>query len=300
MFRTGFVNFWRDGFISLASVLVMTITLFSLGLIIFSGVILKASLLELQDKVDVTVYFLPNASEEAIHSLEKTVETMPEVKTVEFISENQALDEFRTRHENDQVTLQALEELGYNPFGASLNIKAKNTSQYESIAKFLDKKSELSQGDSRIIEKINYYKNKAAIDRLTKIIEGSQKLGFALTVILALISILITFNTIRLAIYTYREEVGVMRLVGASRQYIRGPFVVAGILYGFAAGVIAMIIFYPLTIWLGSTTANFFGGINIATYYIDNFFELLVILVGSGTVLGGVSSYLAVRKYLSV
>lgn len=300
MFRTGFINFWRDGIISLASVLVMTITLFTLGFIIFSGAILKASLLELQNKVDINVYFVPDAPESEILLLERSIKALPEVKETEYVSRDQALSDFESRHENDQLTLQALQELGYNPFGASINVRAKETSQYESIAKFLEGKNALSSAESRIVEKINYNQNKSAIQRLTKIIDASQKLGAAITVILGLISILITFNTIRLAIYTYRDEIGVMRLVGASRRYIRGPFVVAGVMYGLAAGLMAMVVYYPVSLWLGRATENFFGGLNVADYYVNHFFEIFLILVGAGVMLGAISSYLAVRKYLNV
>jgi cell division transport system permease protein len=299
--KSGFVNFWRNSFVSLSSILVMTVTLFVLGSIIFIDATLDASLAQIRDKVDINVYFVTTASEEEIIVLKNRLEELPEVESIEYVSREMALERFRARHENDQLTLQALEELGENPLGASLNIKARETSQYEGIANFLQDEAALStNGEDPLIDNVNYFQNKAAIDQLTSIVDSAERFGFILTTILALATILITFNTIRLAIYTAREEIAVMRLVGASNAYIRGPFVFEGIMYGFLAGVITLVLFYPFTIWLAPATENFFGNINILTYYINNFGFMFLIIIGSGVILGAISSYLAVRKYLRV
>lgn len=300
VFRSGFVNFWRNSFVSLASVLVMTITLSVVGLLLFVGVVLNASLNELRDKVDVNVYFLRSASEKDILSLQEAIEKLPEVKETEYISREQALADFRARHQSDELTLQALDELGENPLGAVLNIRAKEVSQYESIAKFLDGKQSLSAGGSQIVDRVNYAQNKLAIERLTRIIEAARTLGFAIIAIFAVISILITFNTIRLIVFMSREEISVMRLVGASSMYIRGPFVVEGMMYGGIAGVLTLLLFVPLTYWLGPVTEDFFSGVNIATYYLYNFFQIFLLIVGSGICMGALSSYLAVRRYLKI
>jgi cell division transport system permease protein len=208
--------------------------------------------------------------------------------------------DFKKRHENDEFTLQALDELGENPLGATLNIKAKDPSQYESIVKFLDNESTLSSDGTSIIDKVNYYQNKDAIDRLTNIINSANRLGVILTIFLIIISTLITFNTLRLVIYMSRDEIAVMRLVGASTNYIRGPFFVAGAIYGFISAIFTLILFYPITIWLGNTTENFFVGLNVFHYYTANFGQIFLVIVASGVAIGSVSSFLAVRKYLKV
>ncbi|HYF10128.1 MAG TPA: permease-like cell division protein FtsX [Candidatus Paceibacterota bacterium] len=298
--RAGFVNFWRNSYVSVASVLVMTITLFVIGLLLFVGVVLNASLAELKNKVDINVYFLRSAAEADILAVKRGVEALPEVEKTEYISREQALAEFRERHKDDQLTLQALDELGENPLGAVLNIKAREVSQYEGIAKFLESKNALSPGGTQIVDRINYAQNRLAIERLTRIIEAARTLGLAVIVIFGLISVLITFNTIRLIVFMSREEISVMRLVGASSMYIRGPFVVEGLMYGAIAGAITLLVFWPLTSWLGPVTENFFSGVNVATYYFRNFFQIFLIIMGSGTFLGVVSSYLAVRRYLKI
>ncbi len=298
--RAGFFSFWRNGFISLSSILVMIVTLFVIGSVIFSSVVLKTTLDQLRDKVDINVYFITSAKEDDILAMKKNLEQLPEVlPPVEYVSREDELANFKKRHENDQFTLQALEELGENPLGATLNIKAKDPSNYESIARYIDSKTSESVSNS-IIDKVNYYQNKDAIDRLTKIINSANSLGLILTLFLVAISILITFNTIRLVIYMSRDEISVMRLVGASDRYIRGPFFVAGAIYGFLSAIVTLLIFYPVTLWLGGATANFFVGLNIFNYYTENFGEIFLIIVGSGVLIGSISSYLAVRKYLRV
>jgi cell division transport system permease protein len=299
--KSGFVNFWRNNFVSLSSILVMTLTLFVLGSIIFIGATLNAALEQIRSKVDVNVYFVTTAREDDILSIKTRLEEIPEVAEVEYVSRDAALERFRARHEDDQLTLQALEELGDNPLGANLNIRAKETSQYEGIAKFLENESALSTtGDDSIIDSINFFQNRVAIEKLTSIIDSAERFGLIVTIVLALATILITFNTIRLAIYTAREEISVMRLVGATNTYIRGPFVFEGIMYGFIAGITTLVLFYPFTLWLAPVTQNFFGDINVFNYYISNFVQMFFIIIGAGVVLGAISSYLAVRRYLKI
>ncbi len=299
--RAGFFSFWRNGFISLSSILVMIVTLFVIGSVIFSSVVLKSTLDQIRDKVDINVYFVTEASESDILDMKKSLEQLPEVvKPVVYLSREAVLEAFKKRHENDQFTIQALDELGENPLGATLNIKAKDPSQYESIASFIESKRTQSVSIDNIIDKVNYYQNRDAIERLTKIIKSANSLGFILTLFLVGISILITFNTIRLVIYMSRDEISVMRLVGASSRYIRGPFFIAGAIYGFLSAIITLMIFYPLTLWLGGATAGFFVGLNVFNYYIANFGQIFLIIVGSGIAIGSASSYLAVRKYLKV
>ena len=299
IFRSGFLGFWRNGFVSLASVLVITITLFVAGSLIFFNAIMDASLEQIQNKVDIDVYFLTTATEDEISSVELSLKALPEVVSVMYISRDEALQQFRERHADDFLTLQALEELGDNPLGASLNVRAKDPSHYESIARFLEDQQALEAGGTQIIDKINYYQNKPAIDKLSKVIASVEVLGAAVVIILALITIVITFNTVRLAIYTSREEISVMRLVGASNRYIRGPFLVEGGMRGVFSAILVIIMFYPLTFWLGGETSLFFGGINVFDYYIGNFGKIFGIIFSLGILLGVVSSFFAVRRYIS-
>jgi len=299
-FRAGLTNFWRNGFVSLSSLVVMFITLFMITSLIFMGAILKFSLQEIKDKVDINVYFTAKAQESDILSLKKSIEGISEVSSVAYISADQALANFKDRHQDDALTLQALDELGANPLTASLSIKAKEPSQYESIAKFLGGEDASSPSNNPNIEKVNYYQNKVVIDKLTKITEAVNTMGFWLAIIFLIISIIITFNTIRLAIFISKDEISVMRLVGASGRYIKGPFVVSGILYGIVSATLVIIVFFALTYWLGGLSKNFFVGLDLFDFYLKNFGQIFLIIFGSGIALGAISSYLAVHKYLKI
>lgn len=294
---SGYRNFMRSGFTSVSSIFIMTVTLFFITSLIFVQAALNSSLSDIKEKVDVTVYFIPGANEESINNVSNIIENLPEIKYVNYTSQDSALLEFKERHSNDYLTLQALDELDENPLGASLNIKANDPSQYESIAKYFESNGTFSKEDLMIIDKIDYSQNKIVIDRLTSIINGAQKLGFAISVILVIISILITFNTIRLIIYMSRDEIGVMKLVGAGKRYIRGPFIISGVLVGLISSILTILIFIPISIWLGKEITDFVG-INLLSYYKSNFFQLFIIILGSGVFIGVISSIFAIHKYL--
>lgn len=296
--RYGIAGFVRNGFISLSAVLIMTITLFVVAALIIAGAALSSTLTQLTEKVDVTVYFTPAATESQIMDVQKSLQALPEVASVTYVSQDQALADFTARHQNDQLTMQALDELGGNPLGAALEIRAKETSQYESIAKYLSAQQASGQGSAAAIDNVNFYQNQTAIDRLTNIIDTSRTLGLAIAIVLGLSSLLISFNTIRLAIYTARDEIGVMNLVGANRWYVRGPFMIAGVLYGVVAGVIVLLLLYPITIWLGPGSERFFGTFNVFSYFTSAFPMIFLVVMASGIALGALSSYLAVRRYL--
>jgi len=295
--KSGFINFSRGGIVSWASILVVTITLSVITAIIFLQAVLYFALDQIKNKVDVTIYFTVDAPENTILSLKESLEGLAEVEKVTYISAEDALQLFRVRHENDYPTIQALDEIKDNPLGAYLNVKAKDVSQYESIANFMKSDNALVLGSTTIIDKINYHQNKIVIDRLNNIISGAQRLGFLVTLILILISIIITFNTIRLTIFISKEEIGIMRLVGASKMRVRGPFMVEGAIYGIVATIITLIIFWPVTIYFGNNMTNFFG-FNIYNYYVSNLFQIFIIILLLGVFLGMISSFIAVRKYL--
>src|SRR6185437_585996 len=149
IFRTGFLSFWRNGFVSFASVLMMVFTLFIIGLAMFTGVILNSTLQQFRDKADMNVYFTTDAPETSILELQKQVEALPEIASTQYISASDALTNFRELHQNDQLTLQALDQLGSNPLGAVLNVKAKDINSYGAIANFLQGQEALESGQQQ-------------------------------------------------------------------------------------------------------------------------------------------------------
>ncbi len=308
--RTGFINFWRNGFLSFSAVIIITLSLVVFGGLIFGSAFGRTLLKEVKNKVDINVYFVLDAQETDILSLKKTIEKLPEVDKVEYVSRDQALTSFKDKWKDNTLILQGLDEIGSNPFPAVLNIKAKEPSQYAGIANFLDSKDSFSKDGNSIVEKVNYNQNKLIIDRLGRIIPAVEKAGSIIALILVLVAVIITFNTVRLIIFTAKEEISVMKLVGASNTYIRGPFVVSGIMYGIISGVLTLIVLGVFAYYSDVAILKFAGIqgaqdfsliINVfSSYFISNFGQIFAIIMGSGIVLGAISSYLAVKRYLRI
>lgn len=295
--RTGFVNFWRNGVVSLSAVLVMSVTLLIISSVMFTSALFDHTLQGLKDKVDVNVNLLPTAFEDDALLLKKSLEALPEVDAVEYISRENVLKGYRERHADDQKILSALDELSDNPFGATLNVRAKNPDHYESIQSFLEQNYRADGPDS-IVDNVNYAKKKIAIDRLNLIIKAGEKLGAIITFVFILLSILITLNTIRLAMFISRDEIKVMNLVGADNSYISGPFMVTGAMYGVISSIFVLVLLYPITYWMGPKIAPIFFDMSIFKYYISNFGQLFIVVFASGIVIGAVSSLLAINRYI--
>ncbi len=293
--KSGLQSFWRNGWLSTATISVMVLTLVVISILLMTNLTASAVLLNLQNKIDVSVYFKLEAQEEDVLVVKSQLEKLNEVERVEYISREQALDNFREKHKDNPYLIQGLQELGENPLEASLNIKAREASQYEAIGQFLE-----GIYYTNIIDKVDYKQNKEMIDRLSSIIANIKIAGLTLSGILALIVILVTFNAIRLAIYSSRDEIKIMRLVGANNWFIRGPFIVEGVLYGIISSLITLGILYPVFWFVSPKISGFLPIEDLFSYFQANSLALLALLLGAGIVLGIFSSFIAVRKYLRV
>lgn len=291
--KSGFQSFVRNGLLSSATVAIITLTvLLCTGLIIF-GNAATSIMQDIESKIDIGIYFKTNVSENQILAIKKNLEKLDEVASVEYISQDDALATFKERHKDDPVILQSLDELGYNPLSASLNIKAKDPQNYKGIADYLEK--EVSQ---EFVDKINYSQNQVIIDRLVKIINTVKRIGLILALVLALVAFLIAYNTIRIAIYSNRESIGIMRLVGATSSLIRGPYIIQGIIITLASSILAMLILIPVIYSIGPSLNNFMPQFNIISYFWSHFFYLLGIQLLVGLILTTLSSIVAIRRYL--
>jgi len=293
--KSGWQSFIRNYWLSTATVAVMTLALLVvMGLLLFN-VVTQAVVSSLEGKVDVSVYFNKDSDEAKILSLRQELVELKEVKSVDYVSQDEALKRFRELHKDNSVLLQSLQELDQNPLQASLNIKANYASQYETVANYLVQ--DRFQG---VIEKINYKQNKEIIDRLTRLTGNIQTGGIAISLFLALLAILVSFNTIRLTMYNWRDEISVMRFVGASNWFIRGPFIVEGILYGTCAAIITIVFVFPILYFVSPKITGFLPEVDLMYFYQSNFWEFFLLLFFIGIVLGGVSSLIAIRRYLKV
>jgi cell division transport system permease protein len=293
IFQFGFKNFLRNGWLTTITVIIMTLALFVFSWLIFFGVVTGRAASSIEDKIDISVYFNTNTAEDEILSIQQSLENLPQVASVDYVSRDQALAAFEQAHANDPTITQAVSELGSNPLEASLNVKAKDPSQYGAIASYLGS-STLSQ----YIDTISYNQNQGVIDRLARIVKTVEVGGAVVMIVFALLAGLVVFNTIRLAIYANREEIGVMRVVGASNVLVRGPYVVEGVLCGAIAAILALIVSAPLLFGVNPYLNVFIPGLNIFPYFMSHILMLSVYVLGFGVFLGGVSSFIAVRRYL--
>ena len=291
--KWAFKNFWRNGWLSTATVSIMVLTLLVITALLMVNIVANAVLGNLEKKIDISVYFKLGTPEEEILNVKTQLEELEEVEGVVYISQDEALVKFKEKHKDNPVLIQSLEELDTNPLEASLNIKAQETKQYASINQFLE-----AVYYKDIIDKVNYMQNKEIIDKLGKIVIDVKTAGLGLTLALAVIVFLVTFNAIRLAIYSSREEIGVMRLVGATNWFIRGPFIIEGMLYGVIGAVITVAVLYPLFYLISPKLSGFLPIGDIFSYFQANLLGFFLLLLGVGIILGGFSSLIAVTKYL--
>lgn len=293
--KAGWTNFRRNSYVSLGTTGVM-----ALVLLLFLGLIalnfLSATIVStLQNKVDVSVYFKTQASEDEISSVKNDLEGLGTISYIEYVSREQALEDFKNRHAGDPLIQESLAQLDDNPLQASLNIKAGDSSQYASIVSFLE-----SNKFRTLIDKINFYENEQVIKRVEGISTGLQNWGFVSTMVLSVIAVLVTFNTIRLTIYNQKNEIEIMRLVGGSNWYIKGPYLVEGAIYGIFAAVIALAVAYPIVHFASPKVGILMPGVSLISYFMTNAWQFGLIILVVGMLLGVTSSFVAIRRFLKV
>jgi cell division transport system permease protein len=294
--RYGLDNFWRNGILSTATVVIMALALFVFHALILFGYITNQAVFSVQEKIDISVYFKSTASEDQILSVKESIESLSEVKSVEYVSRDAALTEFKDTHKDDPTLSQAINELSANPLLASLNIKAKDSSKYADIAAKLSASSAISD----LVESITYSKNQGVIERLNAIIRTINRVGFFLTLILASIACLMVLSTIWLAIFSNREEIAIMRVVGASNAFVRGPYLIQGVIAGVLGSIISIIVAAPLVYYLSPSIEKFVSGLQLFNYFLSSFFILFFYQLVFGVFLGVFASYIAIRRYLKI
>lgn len=293
--RSGATHFWRNIWLSLAATGVMVLTLAMLSLLMVVSVLGQNILAGIESKVDITVFMADDAVESAIIAVKTDIEGFKQVSDVSYVSKDQSLLAFQEKHKNNPRIAQALNELGNNPMQAALVIRAENIDAYNSINESLK-----SPKYERLIARVTYEDNSEIIARLSTMIRTTRKVGMAITLALAVIAVLVTFNTIRLAIYGYHREIEIMTLVGASPWFIKGPFVIEGIISGFVASVFTILLLYPFLRIVSPSVGAFFvdNQFSIYGWANDNFVTVIALVGGAGVLLGAVSSIIAVQRYL--
>ena len=295
MLKSGLSIFQRNGLLSWASVSVLAVSLFFLSSLFLVSLITSSVLSGLEERIDISVYFKVPTPESEIVKLQDDLLELPEVASVAYISPEENLAQFREDHFGDDVIIGSLDELGENPLPAILNVKATDSSLYSSIASWIDQ----SKFNS-LIDEVNFFEKQPAIEELSNVFTGARRIGLVLGLLFALLSLVIAYNAVRLSIFNFRREIGVMRLVGAGNWFARGPFLVQGVIYGLLAAVLSFLVLALLVTITSSQVVNLLPGDDLAFYFGANIIWLILLNLVGGVVLGLASSYLSMRKYLKV
>ena len=297
--KTAAQNFIRNAWLSVAAIAVMVITL---GIVLFS-VIASATfantIQQITDRIDISVYLKDSVTEEQRTNLIKDFEGMANVKSVGFVSKEEALKDFQEQNREDSPDLGIAIAQIDNPLPASLKVKPKDPNRIDEIREFIEK-PEIKELQSA---KTSYSgERKTAVDNITSATRLIKRIGAIGIIIFAIVCMLIIFNTIQMAIFNRRDELTIMRLLGASTWFIRGPFIFETIYYGIVSAVVSVALCNSLFAVASSTLgASSLGLLDLTyanDYFVKNFWLILTLQLGIGIFIGAASSYIATHRYL--
>jgi cell division transport system permease protein len=299
-FRFAFQNFKRNLWLSIVTVIILAVATFSVSLVAAINALGQRALQTVEQRVDVSLELKRDATDAAGQALRDRLSQMPEVQSAVYQSKSEALEEFKQLHQNDANINELLAELTENPLMARIVIKARHSGDYSTIIKFLEnsENAELVENRDR-----DFKDTQVVVDKLTTITNRVRQVGMGVSAVFILLSLIVVLNTIRIAIYTHREEIGIMRLVGASNGFIRAPFILESLIYGIIGAGISL--FLIVFMWQSAAPALhrfFFYGtdVNITTILRDNFWSILGLEFFLAVLLCVVSSTIATRRYLKV
>lgn len=298
VFKSGFRNTFRHAWLSTAATAIMVITLLIMTFFAFSTVFVKTQLAEVKQKIDLSLFISDDATQDNIQALQAKVLTVNGVKSVEYVSKTDALKRLEASSSEGQKLAKSASDIG-NPLPASLEVKLENVEQISQVNQAIKALPEGSIVTDTSLDSRDENR-KGVIENVIKISNGIARVGGVLSLVFLVVALLVIFNTIRMAIFTRREEIEIMKLVGATKWFIRGPFIVEGSLYGVFGAVIATVILIPLSraitpflvdkLNAGSTLATFGG----------NFYLVVLGMLGLGILIGAISSWLAISRHLKL
>ncbi len=296
--HTGMVNFMRNLSLAIAAIAVMVVTLTIVLFSLITNATFTNTIAQITDKIDISVFVKDGTTPEQSKKFVKELEQLPNVKQVTYLSKADALEAYKQQNAGNEQLLTAINETA-NPLPATIRVKPIDLNKIQDIKTYLStpqvatlQSDEASYSGDR----------KEAIDKITHATNVLRQIGIVTVVVFTIICALIIFNTIQMAIFNRRDEITIMRLLGANTFYIRGPFVVESVIYGILAAVLSVLIVNAA--FLASSTAleaTSLGLLDInyaSTYFGDHFWQLLLVQLMLGIVIGAVSSIIATHRYL--
>src|SRR3989338_6247280 len=295
--KFAFQNIARNVWLSVITVSMLVMTLLTVNILLTLNVLANTAVESVEERIDVTVYFKDGTNPDLVAGAQASLIGLSQVRDAVRIAPEEALARFRARHEDDEAILSALDEVGENPFSYSLVVSARDASDFPTILSALENPS-----FAEFIEQKDFEDYEEVIGSISRVTQSVRWLGAVLAAVFLFISILIVINTVRVAIYIYREEISIMRLVGALSAFIRTPFWLEAVIYSLVATFITAGIAYPVLVSLERYGDTFFYPANagVLDFYLANgllIFGLEFLILAVVNIL---SASLAMRRYLKV
>jgi cell division transport system permease protein len=299
MVRYGISNFTRNAWLTVAATAVMTITLLIVFMTVAAQNVLTQSVEDISKTVDMSIYLKTETTIEQAEPIMQDLRGLSNTSAVAFISAAEARQKAAEDNRDDDKVLDAISE-ATNKLPATLRIQLvdfNDTSELDSfvttnqnLQPYLDQERDPSFAGER----------RESIKKISGWTVTAERIGLVASIVFIAISSLIIFNTIRMAIFSRKEEIQMMKLIGADKQFIRGPFVVEAIVYGFIAALIATGLGYGLLVLIDSRIGDFLDvapTIDLVVRYLP---LIVVVMVLIGATIGVTSSLLATRRYLKI
>lgn len=297
--HAGTVNFMRNATLAIAAMAVMVVTLTIVLFSIVANATFTNTIQQITDKIDISVFLNDNVTPDQSKKLVSEIKALPNVKSVQYLSKDDALKTYLKQKTTNQNLITAVSPAG-NPIPATIRIKPRDLNRLEDIKTYLSK----SSNKALQTEGSPSYSGdrKKAIDNITHATNILREVGVVAVAVFSTISALIIFNTIQMAIFNRRDEITIERLLGAGSWFIRGPFIVESIIYGILSAIISLLFINSVFVAASSALqASSLGLLDIAyahDYFNQHFLVLLLMQVLVGILIGAASSIIATQRYL--
>lgn len=300
MCRYGVNNFTRNAWLTIAATAVMTITLFVIFVSVISQNVMSNTLETVRDRVTMAIYLKTETTSEDVQKVVAEVEKLDSVVEVTTQSPEQAREDFIEKNKTDAGTLDAVKE-ATNKLPWTLNIRIVDINDTTELAALVKDNEVVKAHVDPDREPSFAGSRRDAIETIANTAAFAQNVGIIVSVVFVAISTLIIFNTIRMAIFNRREEIQMMKLIGAERSFIRGPFIVEAVVYGFFAALLASGIGFALFIFAAPSLRAVDITVDPTTQLLTIYagFVLLAMII-IGALIGIISSLLATRRYLKL
>lgn len=294
VFKLAVQNTFRNFWLSVITVSMYILTLATINVVIFVNFFAASVTQDIQERVEVTAYFDPGTSLEIAQAARGYIAGFGQVKSARIVTADDAYASFQESSSEDEAILLALEEIGDNPFGHSLVITTFSVEDFPFIIETLN-----GSQYAQFIDETDEQNNRALIDNINRFSRGVQFAGLGLAIFFGLVTFLILFNTIRMAIYVHREEIGIMKLVGASDAFVRAPFLIEGFLYSLIACSVFFVALWAL-LESGVSLPDWFGEAGAVNSLREEFYRLLIIEFFASLLIAFLATWTAMSRHLRV